>query len=290
MSVTTETKDNSIEICFGNLANAFNDESSDTYRFGKRENNLHKLLKNHNFDVFCASELRICMDENKTTQLTPSSIAHRISTNTQLELADCRPQNLDAMAFWRATFYNKKNVVPLVSGCEWAIPPVFGSNIVAERGVMVMFTQFKVLSSNKLFWTINSHMPLAKTEKLKTIEWLNNHAESICEKRWNDKSPIIFYGGDQNTFWDNDDKGDGNDMMDEFKKGWTHLTNNIKISFKSFPHDKFQGTSLLDHIFVNKSAIDKIKLIESKSIDTTPTSNCGTVSDHYFLSIIVNFV
>lgn len=72
-------------------------------------------------------------------------------------------------------------------------------------------------------------------------------------------------------------------MMDAFANGWVHLSANLKETFRAFLHDPFQGTSLLDHIFVNKNAAAKVKAAAAVAHDTG-------ASDHFFLTIAFAFV
>jgi endonuclease/exonuclease/phosphatase family metal-dependent hydrolase len=277
-------------IGFGNLANAAGDEKVDQYRFGTRETEIHDAVRKLKPDVFAASELRICADKDKTTQLQPSQIATRLASGSEMELADCRPQNLDAMSFWRATIFRPGTIKHRVSGSQWAIPPIFGSNKVEERGVMLLFSQFEVIATKTLFWVINSHMPIATAEKLKTIDWLNANAERVCQT-WGDAKPIIIYGGDQNTFFPGPTLAqvDGKEMMDKFATGgWIHASHAIETTFRAFPHDPFRkmkpdGTSLLDHIFINASAKERIRIHGVAAHDTG-------ASDHFFLTISLSIL
>lgn len=282
-----------LKIGFLNLANAKADEDVDAFRFGAREARLHASIRALNLDVLAASELRQCMDPTRQMQLAPAQIAMRLALGTGTELADARPQNLSELSFWRATVYNAGKLRMLVSGSEWAIPPVYGSDKVAERGVMLLFTQFAVREEKgdtTKFWVINSHMPLATAEKLKTIDWLNANAERVCKQRWKDEHPILIYGGDQNTFFPGPTLAqvDGKEMMEQFAVGgWIHASAGVKTSFRAFPHDPFRklnpdGTSLLDHIFVNGAAGDRIVIHRSDAHDTG-------ASDHFAVALSISF-
>jgi hypothetical protein len=109
---------------------------------------------------------------------------------------------------------------------------------------------------------------------------LNDNAENSC-KEYSDLDPLIFYGGDQNTFFDKEN--DGKVMIDLFKEKRTHLSSNLECTFKSFPQDKFQGTSVLDHIFVNTKAKDRFKLVDGVA-EVMEDMN-GSASDHFLVSI-----
>lgn len=302
-AVATTVNDAKIEasqtvtVVYGNVANSAGDEQVATHRFAVREKAVHEAVVATSADVFAASELRICLDKEGKSQLQPVQIAQRMAKGTNLEVADCRPQNLDRMAFWRTTLFNPSKLKMIVSGSVWAVAPVFGSNVVAERGVMLMFTQF-AFGKHK-FWVINSHMPMATPEKLKTIDWLNANAESTCKKICTDSKPalpcddepVILYGGDQNTFFPGPTLAqvDGKDMLDRFAAGgWVHVSKDIKTTFRAFPHDPYtklnpEGTSLLDHVFVNASGIKKIKIHSVVAHDTK-------ASDHFFLACTISFV
>jgi endonuclease/exonuclease/phosphatase family metal-dependent hydrolase len=127
-----------------------------------------------------------------------------------------------------------------------------------ERGVRVLFTEFAV--DGKYLWVINMHMPIETSKKLQVIQWLNMNAQKLCKQRVLrlmmeiGYTPLIFLGGDMNT-----SKEDKDAMMVLFKEKWTHLTEDVSITFNSFPHDLFQGEGCLDHIFVNSDAADQVK-------------------------------
>ncbi|AYV77487.1 MAG: hypothetical protein Dasosvirus4_8 [Dasosvirus sp.] len=272
-----------VYLSWGNLANAVNDEKNEDGRYIKREKGLHEAIKELKTDSFCAMEFRKCLNDDKSEMVQPEQLGDRLSEGTGLEIATLRPQNLDEMCFWRGTFYNKKKLKPLQSFCKYAVNPVFGSKVVAERGVMLLFTQYVVKKTQKVFWVINVHMPMALPEKLATIKWLNDNAVEECKKA-GDPDPLVFCGGDMNTFFKDLGNGaGGQEMMDLFSNQWVYLTSNIEESFKAFKHDPLQITCLLDHIFVNKHQEKKYKLIKSYAIDTG-------MSDHYFMNIVVRLL
>lgn len=281
-----------IKLAWFNVANARNDEASEAYRFAQREQQVHAAIKASAPDVVCVLELRVCSDLGKTRSVPPEELGVRMASATGMSIAALRPQNLDHMAFWRMTMYNAEKLTHLKSSCHWAIPSVFGSTKVAERGVMFIFSQFEIRddggdvlkkdghkSAQKRFWVINAHMPIAEEEKLRCVQWLNANAARICSADDAAANPLIFYGGDQNTFFDLR----GNDMMTEFAKCWTHLSADAKPTFRSFPQDPVQATSTLDHIFVHnyQNVADKYKIV-------TPASATDTgASDHFLMSISV---
>ncbi|AYV77490.1 MAG: hypothetical protein Dasosvirus4_11 [Dasosvirus sp.] len=278
-SAMTQQSDDYLSLSFGNLANASNDEKSENYRYAQREDMLHKTISEMKTDSFCALEFRVCSNKSKTRKLQPEELGVRLSKNTGLSLATLKPQNLDYMAFWRGTFYNKNKLRPLQSFARYAINPVFGSTVVSERGVMLLFTQYEEKQSKKQFWVINTHMPIAQKEKMIVVKWFNDNAVKECQLA-GDKNPLIILGGDMNTFFDDG----GQDMMDLFSEQWIHLTGNLKKTFKSFPQDPVQTTSQLDHIFVNKQAVQRIKIIKPA------TATFTDASDHAFLTIFAQLV
>lgn len=279
-----------VKLSWFNVANAKNDEDSREHRYSQREDGIHDAIKKSQSDVCCILELRVCSDINKTRKLMPEELATRLSKNTNLNIAALRPQNLDHMAFWRATFYNNESVTPLQTFCKWAIPPVFGSTLVSERGVMLIFTQFKTPAwtwlgeyakgnDHKTFWVVNSHMPMALDEKLRVIQYMNDNAVNHCIEA-GDTEPLIFYGGDQNTFFDEG----GQEMMDLFAEKWDHLSTEASPTFHSFPHDKFQATSTLDHIFVNKGMEHRYKKVGLATATDTGAS------DHFLMSVEIELL
>ncbi len=270
---------NIIKLSWFNVANAANDEKHEDYRFAIRQCAVHNAIEQSNSDNMSILELRVCNSISKTQKLSPEILGIAMSVDTKLEIAALKPQNLDYMSFWRMNLYNSKKIMPLHSFCKWAIDPVYGTQDVAKRGIMLLFTNYITLSTSpKIFWVINSHMPMALAEKIETIKWLNAHAVKTCLEF--DSDPLIFYGGDQNTFFDEG----GDEMMELFSKQWTHLSAEATPTFKSFPHDKIQTTSTLDHIFVNVNKETRFKKIgAATAIDT------GT-SDHFLMSVVVELL
>jgi endonuclease/exonuclease/phosphatase family metal-dependent hydrolase len=121
-------------------------------------------------------------------------------------------------------------------------------------------------------------MPIAQNLKMEAIRWLNGNAVAVC-RGLGDQDPLIFYMGDQNTFFDDG----GQEMMDEFAKAWTHLTPHLHHTFKSFPHDLVQTTSMLDHIFVNHCGLGRFRVASlAQAIDTG-------ASDHFMIVIDIDF-
>lgn len=292
-------------IAWWNVANAMNDEASENHRYMQRENQIVSMINLDIVkDVVCISEIRTCWDETKQSKIPAEVVGQRLANKCNMEIASLRPQNLDHLSFWRMTMYNKETTYHLQSFCRWAIPPVFASSKPEDRGVMLIFSQFirkqadeqqqqqqystekqsQMIKENSTYWVINSHMPLQLDLKMKTIYWLNENAISICQQethnllkeldvKYNEKvnlkTPLIFYGGDQNTFMDNG----GQSMIDEMKNKWEHLSDPSIPTFKSFPHDKFQTISTLDHVFVMKQPQDMV-------LKSTVTVIQSDASDH----------
>lgn len=274
-----------VKLSWFNVANARNDEASAQYRYAQREQRVIDAVASSGSDVVSILELRLCSDLEKTRLVPPEELGIRMASAVGMQVAALRPQNLDAMAFWRMTMFNATKLIHLQSACHWAIPSVFESSKVAERGVMFIFSQFALkCDQQKRFWVINAHMPIAEEEKMRCVAWLNENAVDICsraaattiaKKEAAAAAPTIFYGGDQNTFFDLR----GGEMMSEFAKHWTHLSGDAQPTFKSFPQDPVQTTSTLDHIFVNHGARYRI-------VDVTATDTAGA-SDHFLMSTTV---
>lgn len=281
---------NTVKLSWFNVANARNDEASAQYRYAQRESRVIDAVASSGSDVVSILELRLCSDLEKTRLVPPEELGIRMASAVGMQVAALRPQNLDAMAFWRMTMFNADKLIHLQSACHWAIPSVFESSKVADRGVMFIFSQFALkCDRQKRFWVINAHMPIAEEEKMRCVAWLNENAVDICNRAaatiakgekqvaatTTAAAPTIFYGGDQNTFFDLR----GGEMMSEFAKRWTHLSVDAQPTFKSFPQDPVQTTSTLDHIFVNHGARYQVT-------DVTATDTAGA-SDHFFMSTMV---
>lgn len=274
-------KNNGIVISWYNIANAANDELSSNYRYSQRESEIIKTIKYSQSDIVNIAELRLCSDLSGKRQRWPDEIAYTLAKRLNMNVGFLRPQNVSEYSFWRTTLFNSKKVKHIKNKYAYAIQPKNGCKAESDRGVMLMFSQF--CHNNKLFWVVNSHMPINTQLKLETILWLNKNAEKICTD--SDDIPLIFYGGDQNTFFDKPD--DGCQMMELFSKKWTHLSGDIKTTFKSFPHNKIQTESILDHIFVNTAATHKFKMVtKQKAIDKVEK----VASDHYLLCINIELL
>lgn len=271
-------------IAFYNIANAALDDKM--CPFAKRLPRVIEKIRHANPSVIGLSELRTCSplnpDEVPGRRMTPEEIAQTIARATNLEIGALYPQNPDDMAFWRSTLHDTHSLIPLQRVCRYAIPYVSGENSPRARGVMFIFSQFATIEApHHRFWVINSHMPLDTGMKLECVRWLNANAVKTCAEL-GDPDPIIIYGGDQNTFFDK--PGDGDAMMQEFANAWTHLTPNIGITFVSFPYDKIQTKSTLDHIFVNIAAVNRIRAEPFVVPDPDQSA-----SDHLLIGVRISF-
>lgn len=274
-----------------NLANAQFDEQSPNHRFSQRFDNIVNVIKHENLDVFCALELRICRNLEKTRMMQPEEIANDLAEKTGLKLAVIRPNNLDTMSFRRATFYNPSTLTPITSFDNYAIWPVNNSKIVKERGVMILFTLFQTNEPTDVnyFWIINIHYPLGLEEKMESNKWLNENVRNVCRNAEKELSTsinfpfdenvniVVFAGGDMNTFFDTE----GTQQLDLLKEKWTMVSDESLPTFTSFPHDKFQGTSTLDHIAVLSDSM-KVNYGNYKS------TRYENASDHYLLTFEIN--
>ncbi len=255
-----------------NLANSQMDEQNDDYRFGKRLENIKGVLEDHfeTIDVLCLSEIRVCKDANGDKELSPVQITTDIAEAADFAIAALNPVNLTRLSFWRAALHHKETVIPIKTICINPFP-------VEHDRIMISFHKFKHTNLGDIFWVIHNHMPMKIEEKMKTIRWLNDNALKIC---WNENedgdssfAPVMFYGGDQNTFFDVADDGDR--MMAEFKKGgWMDLTSGIKQTFQAFPHNPTQITSKLDHWFVYETKTpSKINIVRAQTVHMYPDSD-----------------
>lgn len=236
----------SVTVGFFNLANGYADESVEGFRYSDRLPMILRDIETAGCDILCASEFRACKTVDKRTIMSPFQLVNELSKLCKMDVASGFPQNLDGWGFWRATFYNSEKLDHFASFSRFAVIPKVGTKITGnkdiespnpqDRGVMVMFSRFIRKSDEKPFWVINMHMPMPLGMKLETIDWLNKYAHQICQEY--DTDPVIFYGGDQNTFFDREDR-DGFKMMDKFAEKWEHLSEKVTATFTSFPHDVF---------------------------------------------------
>ncbi len=287
-------EDNNIKIAYYNLANAQADEKSESYRYAQREHLIIDAINEAEPDILSVMELRVCSDVARTRLFTPEELAIRLSNGTRLEIAACKPQNLDDKAFWRATLYNADKVDHVQSFCRFALAPVFGSPAPQDRGVMFLFSKFREIASGRTFWVINSHLPIALKEKLKSVQWLNENVPTICGETpvataanplaapvVGFETPLVFYGGDQNTFFDDG----GHDQMALFLQKWDHLSAEASPTFESFPQDPTQTVSTLDHIFCLSGANDRYE-----KVGNAMALPANRASDHYLMTVTVKIL
>eukprot|EP00300_Choanocystis_sp_HF-7_P003060 c12306_g1_i1.p1 GENE.c12306_g1_i1~~c12306_g1_i1.p1 ORF type:complete len:347 (+),score=57.76 c12306_g1_i1:474-1514(+) len=226
---------------------------------------------------------------------SPEQVALALAQATGLTIAAARPQNLDERCFWRATLFDASKVSHLQSFCKFPIAPRIGGRTNQERGVMVLFSQFRVLGAKpggrQTFWVLNLHFPQETDLKLAAICWLNAHAASTCEKKNACDAafpPLIFAGGDLNTYFDRD----GQELLNALAARWTRLSSAVEFTFRHLPFESHkQRMSLLDHIFVHQAAsagkdfrVGEAKVCKDE-LYVSPSGVRSCASDHFPLHL-----
>lgn len=237
-----------------NVANARGDEMSEDWRFGKRIQYVIDEINKTPSDVVLIQEIRKCWNADKSEVLTPSDIAYLIAKGTGLTIAAFERVGITELAFWRLTLYNSSTLFHLGSKPHWInaeglshIPGThqqWGNLIIESK-----FAQYEEVDVSKLpagsvpeltfipektFTVFNVHFPLGREHRMTTSEYIKNiKCDSTC---W-------FALGDMNTFYD-----DGGAEMIEImtSTGAKDIAPDCP-TFSSFPHDRFQATSRLDH-------------------------------------------
>jgi len=124
----------------------------------------------------------------------------------------------------------------------------------------------------KTFTIFNTHFPLGKTHRMETAEFIKHiKCNSSC----------YFIVGDMNTFYDDG----GQDMIDIIESNPNNKQIDIlpdEPTFSSFPHDRIQATSRLDHIIASGDYIlESVKIYNNKDYVNRP-------SDHFLCEITIN--
>ena len=269
---------NPIRLAWWNVANAANDEKVPEWRFGARLGAVCDAISEQQPTVLSLLELRICADESGAGRLTPASILSQISQRTGMAVADLRPRNLGEMAFWQGMLYDARRLRHTASRAEWAVPPVFGSDRVEDRGVLVLFCEFEQIGGSdgpRRFTVASTHFPLELPEKLKAARWLAGWAKT--------QEQPCFLGGDLNTF--TDAPTEGTQVLDILcaandadEPAWERISVEATPTFTSFPHDRWQGSSTLDHA-VALDVLGWEKAGPSRAV------RCASASDHYMLQV-----
>lgn len=275
-------QNNAIRLGVFNIANSKIDEDSE-YRLGNRLEDIQEKIPELGIHVLCVSELRTCYDEKKEEKTPPAAILRDLAWPNGFDISALDPVNLDELSFWRGALHNTIHVQHLQTFCVRHFIP-------STNRIMISFHQYKQVYSDHTFWVIHNHMPMPIAQKLDVIRWLNDRAVMECWKREGERvlncipiDPIVFYGGDQNTFFDIPE--DGPKMMELFKEGgWIDLTSDIKQTFRSFPNNPLQIQSKLDHWFVHVTSLSSIEIIKANAIDMEQ------LSDHFILTLDFRFV
>lgn len=269
-----------VRLAWWNVANAANDEKVPEWRFGARLGAVCDAIAEQQPTVLSLLELRVCADESGAGRLTPASILSQISQRTGMAVADLRPRNLGEMAFWQGMLYDARRLRHTGSQAEWAVPPVFGSDRVEDRGVLVLFCEFEQIGGGsdgpRRFTVASTHFPLELPEKLKAARWLAGWAKT--------REQPCFLGGDLNTF--TDAPAEGTQVLDALcaaddagqAPAWERISVEATPTFTSFPHDRWQGSSTLDHA-VALDVPGWEKAGPSRAV------RCASASDHYMLQV-----
>lgn len=279
-----------VRLAWWNVANAANDEKQPEWRFGVRTGAVCDAIVEQRPTVLSLLELRVCADATGDGRMTPASILAEVAQRTGLAVADLRPRNLGEMAFWQGMLYDPHRLRHTGSRAEWAVPPVFGSDRVEDRGVLVLFCEFEELAGEQIgagttggrFAVASTHFPLELPEKLKAAQWLAGWGA-----RQHQQSRPCFLGGDLNTFADS--AAEGTRVLDALcaapaanGTAWERVSEEAAPTFTSFPHDRWQGSSTLDHA-VALSVPGWKKAAPSRAV------RFPHASDHYMLvaSVVV---
>ena len=229
-----------------NLANAAIDEAG-PLRLGVRLPRILETIAGLNACVVCLQELRICMDVDGVGALHPVEIARRVAQRANLTIAIAAPNNGTALSFWHATLYDAARIVHLKS-----IPIVIDVPGLTH-GLVYLLSCFCARDGpafepqNSTFWVINIHYPIRG--QLAIATWLVETIDRVlAENGWLVGQPVVMIG-DHNTFVDVDGVAQLAKLGERFL-----MDTNTTPTFKSFPHNAWQGESVLDHAGVLRAA------------------------------------
>ena len=277
-----------------NIANALNDEKSETFRFAKRLTAVITEIKKGFPDVLCLQELRDCKSLDDTSVLTAMSILMEIMGETGLMIAAMERVGPIENPMWRATLYNPTKLFHLGSRPHWLNaekqPTVPGTNVNGSLAMILesKFAQFTPITRASLrksdgtchpasfmadvgFSVFNAHFPIEKRHRVETSEFVRDLSATH-------RGEIYFVVGDMNTFFDDG----GDEMMQIMQSGGLvdFLPPGTK-TFKSFPHDSFQTVSTLDHLFGSVSL--GYQVINCRVFDSVDYEVCP--SDHFMCTL-----
>lgn len=233
--MSEENSGNFFIVRSSNLANAQMDEQCPA-RFGLRQDHIYETLVDLTpcEEVLCLSELRTCMDTDPDVQLHPTEIVHRIATRTGYSIAIAAPNNMSERSFWKATLYNRDLVKHLASGTiNIDVPDL-------KHATNLLWSKFQWKSPespDQVVYVINIHYPIKG--QVKVARWFTDNITSLLSV--SERDQVVFIG-DCNTFMDID----GALQLETLKERFT-MPEHHQITFKSFPHNDWQGESVLDH-------------------------------------------
>lgn len=272
-----------------NIANATTDELSENYCFGKRINDVIREIKKADGDIVCIQELRECLSADGSEILTPVKIALILSLELNMAIASLDRVGVTELSFWRLTLYNQNKLFHLSSELFWinkegehtlprtplkwgnlAVRSTFAPFTLIIRGKTPETTENLCFSPEKIFSVVNTHFPLGKSHRMKTAEFVRDLSQ---------KGTFQLVVGDMNTFYDDG----GQNMIDIMSSGgYTDLLPD-EPTFSSFPHDKVQTTSRLDHMLCKGEYIHiSSKVYNNTNYNVRP-------SDHFMCETVVKF-
>ncbi len=276
-----------------NIANSRGDELQKDYRFGKRLNSIIDELKNTQADIICLQELRTCLSDDNITVMQPTEIAGIIARDLNMAIATCDRCSIADISYWQVTLYNFNKLFHLKSELHWinqekrtdipGTPYMFGTlamlsrfapfipiEIPRESGMSL--NQSLTFHPDKTFSVINIHFPTEYQDKMHTAHVLAN---LDINNKTTDMFKIIL--GDFNTF-----KTDYQQIMNVLAD-YTELLPNGD-TFTSFPHDRVQITSKLDHIICKgRYMYISSKIYDNSKYDIRP-------SDHYCCEAVIQII
>lgn len=221
--------------------------------------------------------------------LSPVKIGLILSSELNMAIASLDRVGVTDLSFWRLTLYNQDKLFHFGSELFWIneerdykvpkTPHQWGNLVV--RSTFAPFTP-KVLSRtpgsadtqslyyapDKTFSVVNTHFPLDRCQRMQTSEFVRDLEQ---------KGDFQLVVGDMNTFYDDG----GQDMIEiMMSSGYTDLLPDEK-TFSSFPHDRFQTTSRLDHMLCK----GEYKHISSKVFNSTEYD--VRPSDHFMCECVI---
>ena len=241
-----------------NLANSSMDEEGPN-PLGLRLRNIYKRLICVKPDIMMFTELRVCKDYDDDI-LHPTEIARRLLSPSYVtkgssndyddedlyQIAILAPNDLNKQSFWKMIAYNPNYVYHKESE---AIPIDVAS---LKKPLNMLVSCFEKMGF--IYWVINIHFPMEN--QVEIAQWLVDNVESIITKMGGDlKEGRVIFQGDLNVFLDKD----GVKQLEILRTKFTIPENSVS-TFRSFPHNPWQGESILDYVGLMKNTTDTVTI------------------------------